>query len=87
MKLLLDGRLAAPVQRADMSLDGTSRSIRIELSPGLDPVAEYTLRYRPDPNVAAAKMPTSHRFIAEPFELRFTNGAKNPQVVWTNDAK
>lgn len=86
-ELLLDGRLVAPVQRTGEVLDGSDRSVEIRLSPGLDPLDAYTLRYRPDPAVAAAMMPQSYRYVAEPFELRFTDPKKAPEVVWPNDVK
>ena len=86
-ELLLDGNLAAPVQHEVWVLDGNRQQFSMLLAHGLETGAPYTLRYRPDASIAQSKMASSIRTIEEPFELRFTDASKPPEVVWPESTK
>ncbi|MEY3141987.1 MAG: hypothetical protein RLY21_480 [Planctomycetota bacterium] len=81
-ELRSEGSLLAPVQRTFAMIRPQGASVGFSAVEGVEEIYPRTFRYTPNPAYGLAGLPTSFRYIAEPFELRFTDAAKPPELVW-----
>ncbi len=80
-ELRSEGSLRAPT-RASVMLGTQGWIIKFDLTPNAAKVFPHTLRFTPNPGMARAELPISFRYMAEPFELRFTDPLQPPELVW-----
>jgi hypothetical protein len=84
-ELRASGALLAPVSTSIVVLGPQPTSMSFTVGKDADAIYPRTLRYTPDPAFALAEQPVSFRYIAEPFELRFTDASTPPELVWLAD--
>lgn len=81
-ELRASGALIAPVAPSIVVLGPQATSMSFTVGKDADTIYPRTLRYTPDPAFALAEQPVSFRYIAEPFELRYTDASTPPELVW-----
>ncbi|MCX5650261.1 MAG: hypothetical protein NTU45_02560 [Planctomycetota bacterium] len=79
------GSLLAPIQRSFTMIRPQGASIGFRAVEEVEEIYPRIFRYTPNPAYGLARVPTSFRYIAEPFELRFTDAATPPEIVWLKD--
>jgi hypothetical protein len=82
-----EGALLAPTALWFVTFNPKGASLFFPVADGTSGVFPRTLRCTPDPRVARAEVSASFRYFAEPFELRFTEPTKPPELVWLESAK
>ncbi len=80
-ELRSEGSLLAPT-RASVTVGTHGWIIKFDLTPSVAKVFPHTLRFTPNPGMARAEIPISFRYMAAPFELRFTDPLQPPELVW-----
>ena len=81
-ELRASGALLAPVSTSIVVLGPQPTNMTFAVGKDADAIYPRTLRYTPDPAFALAEQPVSFRYIAEPFELRYTDASTPPELVW-----
>lgn len=81
-ELRASGSLIAPVAQSIVVLGSQGTGTSFNVAKDADKIFPRTLRYTPDSSIALAEQPVSFRYIAEPFELRYTDASTPPELIW-----
>lgn len=81
-ELRSEGSLLAPIMAWVVTFVANGPGLAFAVEKEVVELYPRTLRFTPNDGHARARIPVSFRYIAEPFELRYTDASTPPELVW-----